>query len=275
MIKRTLPRLLKTTALPAGALFLCLAGCGGGTKTPAPDTSQVINEATPIFLSRHTENAVSEDAKILAARETADALISLPTAFSIDDDLTRLRAAYPDLQDIHAASFFNPRIMDVAVKTSAPWIAKWNASAEVDKSVAENDLTTGEPALDALLKKYDALRVSNAEDSPNPLVGRRFVLRFAQSLNISAAANDFRRVSPNLTYAGQTLAFVGPNNVARRRGKKGERTYDFFMGYGDCPSGCIDRTTRTFVIALDGSISEQAAGIPSPASDDIANGKGF
>ena len=185
--------------------------------------------------------------------------MSLDAARAFDTDLAKIRAAYPGVQDVHARLAFEPKTLLVLVKTEAPWIGKWQASAATPATTTDTDLTTGEAALDALLQKYDATRTKAYSLTGNEQI---FLVRFAAALNIPPVASEFAQSSPNLTAADPNLYAGDGDNIVFSVNSAGEKVYAFSQGYGDCPAGCINRYTRTYTLHADGTITETTTGTP-------------
>ena len=255
-------RFFGAAVLSAGAVFLLgVSGCGGGgsdNDDPAPPTADS-------FISRATEGSFSDDAKILATREASGAFVPLDVARAFDADLSRIRSAYPGVTDVHARPAFVPKNLLLIVKSSAPFIDKWDNSASAASGVTDTDLITGERALDALLLKYDAARTTRAADAQG---GRRYVLQFAAALNMAAVRDEFAASSANFISVDTNLLAGDGDNIVFRV-DNGSKVYAFSQGFGDCPAGCINRYTRTYTIAPNGGISEQTTGTPPPAGGGV------
>ena len=116
---------LSAVAATLGFVLLS-AGCGsgGGTQNAAlAPLSDVTATTNPI--TRATENTVSDDAKTLASRQASGSLVSLDAARAFDTDLSAIRAAYPDLQALHAKTVYNTKKIVVYAVYTAFFVEKW------------------------------------------------------------------------------------------------------------------------------------------------------
>lgn len=253
---------LMAAGLAVAAIFGAV-GCGsggnGGNVTPLP--APITNPGNgPI--TRSDEDAISNDAKILASRQATSAFVPLADARAIDADLAAIRAAYPAVAGVRARPDFAPTEIIVNVKYSAPWLDKWKASASAANTITDTDLTTGEAALDALLKKYNATRTADPLDLGT---GIYFRLKFAQTLNTRPVVSEFSQASSNFVNTEVNGYFGDGDNITYAKSGT-SKVYVFSQGYGDCPGGCINRYIHTYTLQTDGSLSETITGTPPPTN---------
>jgi hypothetical protein len=208
--------------------LLIQTGCGGG--------GGIQNR-----LTRANNTFFSDDAKVLAIREASGVWLDADQIALFDRDLARIRQIYPYLGPIHT---FPPFPMDqvwVAVKKGTPWIATWDSG----------NTTTGEPKLDALLAKYDAVSIGIAYKS-DLLTYDSYYIHFAQSLNVNAMINEFRAASSSFEFVEENN-YVGDGDDVKFHVTNGEKIYEFSHGF-DCADGCAKRHFWTITLSGDGSL---------------------
>jgi hypothetical protein len=230
------------------AALVPLSGCGGSGGPQSPP-------AVPrdqVFVTRATEGTFSADAKILAMRVTPGTFLLADDAARFDSDLQRIRAQSPQVADIHARPDFTLTQLLVAVRPDAPWLARWQAG----------DLTTGEAAIDDLLRQYGATGVQPL-GSPT---ATQFALTFGQSMNMRAVADVFRSAgSPNLVGVSTNNIVGDGDRITFQPGADGARVYALSRGWGDCFAGCIGRHTWEFTLSADGqAVTLRESGPPVP-----------
>ncbi len=231
--------------LAIGSLAFSLAGCGSGSSTSANNTA-----ANNSFVTRSSSGNFSQDALILAARESTDAWIRTDVATERDADLSKIRQKFPVTTDLHALPDGNMRDTLVAVFKDAPWRDNWEAGT----------LKTSNAALDALLTEYKLAAVQKVITFDDSTV---FKLTFEHPLNIRGIVTRIKNTSDRIKYT-EINGLVGDgNNIAFQQGK-GQKKYDFSRGWGDCPSGCINRRHWVVTIATNGDMTIEESGSPLP-----------
>jgi len=125
--------------------------------------------------------------------------------------------------------------------------------------LARDSVPTGDAVVDRLLSDY-ALSFDRAHTlSTGELL---IVLRSALSLNVAALAPQFV-VAPGVRASQPNGAFGDGNDIDATRGDA--ILVDYSVGYGDCPSGCINRRFYHFAAHADGTVEYLgASGAPPP-----------
>lgn len=226
----------------AAVLFatISVTGCGGGG-----DSNQ--EQSSLINITRTTEGTFSESARILAAREaeqSGDIWIKTATARGYDMDLAVIRKVFPEVAEIGAHPDYVLRSVLVTLSPDASWARGWSTT----------DLATGEPELDALLRKYslEKIRHIGNHDNDTPVV---FVLEFGQSLNARALTKRIREASAKIAKAEANAIGgdgIGSNIVRKMTGASdGTRRYIFTQGL--CQGACIQVVSWEFAVSADGT----------------------
>lgn len=162
----------------------------------------------------------------------------------------KAREAVVERYQIHAHA--SPAIHSLAVSPNpnATWAQAW----------WEGRSLTGNAAVDALMNAYN-LTVENYHEFLN---GRRVAaLRTSHALNIEALALRFEDLA-DIGYAEPNGIVGDGNNIAGNLlPDRLQLTYS--VGFGDCPSGCIDRHYWTFEVTSDGLVTlVEETGAPLP-----------
>jgi hypothetical protein len=231
--------------LAVSSLAFVFAGCGSGSSTST-------NNGGPNspFVTRSSSGNFSQDALILAARESTDAWIRTDVATEREADLKKIRQQFPVTTDLHALPDGAMRDTLVSVLKDAPWHGDWEAGT----------LTTGNATLDALLAEFKLVAVQKVLSLSDSTV---FKLTFEHPLNIRRIAARIKDTSDRIKYAEINGRVGDGNNIAFRL-ESGQKKYDFSRGWGDCPSGCISRRHWVVTIASDGSMTIEESGTPLP-----------
>lgn len=220
-----------------------LSGCGssnGGTF--------IDNDGFPIgggsHITRANAASFSQDAIVLALRKASSPWISANDAQIFDADLRKIRSQVPAVNDVRARLEYDPRTLIVSVDASTPWRAAWNGGA----------VLTGDTAVDALLRQYNAVSVK-------PLVtgvgGETFyTITFDQPLNIVNLKDAIKAASTHFVTAETNGIVGGGDNIVFATVGDGKK-YTFSRGSGDCPAGCINNHFWDVTIAKNGTVSVQ------------------
>lgn len=234
----------------AAILLLCAAalsislGCGGGGGGGVSSANAVVQT---------NETAFSQDAVILAASRAQGPWIPASDTKSIDADLKRIRAKVSVLELMHARGDFVLTDFSLGVKSDATWTAGWRAGG----------LTTGNAAVDSFFAQYNLVRVETYFEYDGTAW---FLLKFAQSLNAKALIDPARKLSPDIQYP-EVNGYGGDGDEITLSEAGGVRTYTFSHGWGDCPSGCIQRHSWTVTVGQDGTIHVAESGSPLDPGD--------
>jgi hypothetical protein len=215
----------------------CLYGCGGG------------GGGSGTVISRTNRAQFSEDAIILAARTATGPWIPADTTAEIDQDLHAIRAANPQVTDVHAFPDFDLNVLIFAVKTTSPWVNNWRSGS----------ITTGESALDSLIHQYDPASIKDNLFESNG--NAWFTLQFGGPLNMTKLAEKFQGISINVPFVNIN-GYGGDGNRVTFSRPGSDKLYTFSKGWGDCPAGCIHRHSWEFTLKPDGTISLREFGDP-------------
>lgn len=229
---------LYISAIAVIAATMTFTGCGGSSGSSG--------DQNPVNITRATEGAFSESARVLAARDaekTSDIWISAATARAYEADLSLIRREFPETADIQTFPRYDLRSVIVTVSPDASWARGWTTE----------NMATGEPALDALLQEYSLEKIERIGDFDRSTTVF-FVLRFAQSLNTNPLTERIRAASGKIAIAEINGTFGDGNNIVRRTPDQndGSRHYIFSRGSGDCPAGCTERTSWEYAVSQDG-----------------------
>jgi len=112
----------------------------------------------------------------------------------------------------------------VSVDEGKEWLASW----------LNKNRITGIAGIDSVMENYDLEVVFN----PEVLGGHMFILRSKVPVNYFALidklekSGEFRYVEPD--------GIIGANSNISLRIEHSQRIYRYWLGWGDCPSGCIN-----------------------------------
>jgi hypothetical protein len=232
-------RYSRVCSLLAIALFAAvpLSGCGGNGGTTGFQQST--------SLTRSGADRLSPDAVTLAAREASDVWIPQALATEIDADLKKIRQRFGQLEPIRARPENDLYSLLLEVAQDAPWRAAWEAGT----------LTTGDAAVDDLLRTYKAVRVQRITSLNDSVI---FALHFQDPLNPRELVRRFDAVSTFIS--GHPNGIVGDGNQITRESSGAARIYTFSRGWGDCPSGCIYRRDFKVTLNLKGDMTLEESG---------------
>ncbi len=247
-----------------GMLFILIVlilsvGCGGtateedkkaaGSKkaSTAPETvAEKSSETTMESTGDEMDRGVSEDAIVLASRQSREPEISSAKTKRIEDELRSIREEYPRLKEIHARPTFVLNELLVGLTEEASWREGWS----------EGEVETGNSGLDDLLAEYniEAVKATSPTDGTYP--PEIFLLTFERPLNTESLAGEIESASKEVRYAEPNrIRGDGDDIVLKQRSTKGSKTYVFSEGSGDCLAGCIERSYWTVTLDEDGKMS--------------------
>jgi hypothetical protein len=222
-------------------LLLVVATMSGGLEQSAQplgiDPDRLLcEEVEPPVITPGNVTCFSEDAIVLTARLTEGPWLPAGMAAGFDAGLSRIRARFPQVRDIHARPEVSLTALLIKLRPGTPWLEAWQ------RGVVE----TGDAAVDRLLAEYHASGV-------RLLFNEWFVLEFGQPLRVEAVLDAFRASTAFFVYV-EPSSYVGggPNISFAQLGE--ERRYTFTEAWGDCPAGCIYKHHWEFAVGPDGAI---------------------
>ena len=174
-----------------------------------------------------------------------DALVLVHNATSLP-----ARDSVVDTYRIHTFPSPTTRSLMLQLLSTEAWVQR----------LARRELPTGEPTVDDLLERY-ALSVGSIYTlSQGDVLA---TLGPVEPLNIGALAPLFRGIT-GVRYSEANGTWGDGNDI--RGALEGSRVLlDYSVGYGDCPSGCIDRRFYHFAVQADGTVEYLgASGAPPP-----------
>ncbi|MDZ7374577.1 MAG: T9SS type A sorting domain-containing protein [candidate division KSB1 bacterium] len=170
-------------------------------------------------------NPYSRDAVVLTLRlQKTGILLDEKLAAEIEHVLGVARAADESLRTIHTLPDYVPNELIVACEPSAPWLEAWQ----------RGQIRTGYPAIDTLAAQYGLVEIRSVGSEAT-----QFLLVFGAPLRAPALATLYEAVPGVLRAAPNGIAGDGDRIFAFK--KNGLWHFVFSRGWGDCPSGCIDR----------------------------------
>ena len=110
---------------------------------------------------------------------------------------------------------------NVGIDTSYSWTKHW----------IDGNTLTGNDTIDNLLIQY------NLKPDTNSTILKSVSLFSEKPLNVPYLLRMFERIS-GVTYAEPTVLVGVSNSISAQMGSSYIK-YKFFMGWGDCPSGCL------------------------------------
>lgn len=240
-------------------VLILSVGCGGtasdedeevADSTQASTTAKTVaeksSETTMESTDDEMDNGVSEDAIVLASRQSREPEISSAKAKEIEDDLQSIREEYPRLEEIHARPTFVLNEMLVGLTEEASWREGWS----------EGEVETGEADLDDLLAEYNIEAVEGTSPTGGSYPPEIFLLTFERPLNMESLAGEIESASREVRYAEPNrIRGDGDDIVLKQRAKKASKTYVFSEGSGDCIAGCIERSYWIVTLDEDGGMS--------------------
>ncbi len=188
-----------------------------------------------------------EDAQQLAVRKMAE---EGDTSVEISDTKVQrfydaLLAVYnardvrarDSVVSIHARPRYSLHEIIVGVDSTASWTHAWE----------NEERLTGHENVDLLMERYD-LAVDRYLDG----IGAA-TLRSEEPLNSYGLSAQFAEIE-GVRYA-ETNGLIGGSSDIRAEVLEGAIRLHYSRGWGDCPAGCIHRTTWTFRVHDNGSVT--------------------
>lgn len=233
-----------STAVLMALAALATAGCA---ETIAPNDAGVpVWEMAVAQLPGAVREAYTEDAVRLAIRllEAEQA----PARHDVRPPATLVNTLLGALARVHAFNhpardtvvtvhrihtFPRPATREIMVRvdTAAAWTAAWRAGTAI----------TGNPGVDSMVTRHGlTVRQFHYWTVTGPVA----VLRSAEPLNAAALAARFAAL-PGVVWAEPNGVGGDGNDIRVTRQGAGWRL-DYSIGWGDCPSGCINRRTWSF-----------------------------
>lgn len=142
--------------------------------------------------------------------------------------------------EVHARAPASPREILVFADTTAPWVDAWRAG----------ETETGNRQIDKLVNEFNLDLVDYSELS-NVLSTSMATLRSNRAINVFAVGrlfeelNDVESAGPDHYTDGSDISVLFFDDHLR---------YSFEFGFGDCPSGCINRHIWHFNVHEDGTV---------------------
>jgi hypothetical protein len=128
-------------------------------------------------------------------------------------------------QPIYAQPDYFLKAVLVSVDSTAHWA----------KKVAVDDTSLGDPAFDEIMQRYKLyVKSIDRNDSRKSI---DLELLSENPLNIKALCKLFARLN-GVRYASPN-GMIGQSSGIFREAKKNYTLYQFFIGWGDCPAGCM------------------------------------
>lgn len=166
------------------------------------------------------------------------------------DNHPEAREATNPEYSVHARQPGHPREIVVYVDTTASWIEAWRDSTT----------ETGNEAVDELLDRFQLSLVEYRELESSATAAA--TLRSPQAINGYAVGRLFEQVD-DISQAGSDRVTDGSDISVLLFDDYLRYTFDY--GFGDCPSGCINRHKWKFKVYGDGTtefISEEGDSLP-------------
>ena len=227
---------------------LGVAGCE--TVAGPGEAFPLIPHASDEHLGDPQRAAYEEDAVRLALRRMKE--IDSPALRDVEPPAALVDGLYDALMLVtlfdHPArdsvagihTFPRPETREILVRVdpAAAWADAWRSG------VAQ----TGNPTVDELVTTYDLVVDRFYEWS----IGDYAVLRAGAPLNAAALAALFVPIEGVL--AAETNGMGGDGDDIRARPRSAGWQLDYSIGFGDCPAGCINRRTWSFLVDSDGAV---------------------
>lgn len=216
-----------------------------GRQFITPDDSKVPDSMRALF---------KEDASILALRdvqsdpESKETLIILPSElvkyyyqgliYLYDTSSLRSRDSVIDIYNIHASPNPSPHDFYLDIDSTKDWARAWR----------EGNTLTGNQQIDDLMQKYN-LQISQYYDFSWE---HSVTLFSSEPINTSALAKKFELIE-GVLHSAAVGYFGGPHDITATI-KTNYLLLKFYVGWGDCPSGCIARHYWEFQISFYGGV---------------------
>lgn len=264
-------RLPRRVSGPAAALLLLAAvGCGdlfGPSQPVFPQATQEERAALPDSVRaayqddaarmavrhvRQTDGPAAREVRLSSARPLADTLFDALVALHTADHA--VRDSIVELYGIHTDGLPGVRRLLVTVDSTPDWVRAW----------AEGRRLTGHATVDSLLTRFD-LSVESYRRYSALSADHGIVLGSAEPLNMPALAERFRDIDHVRTAGPSDRVALGGSIDIRTAPALLARTLEFSVGYGDCPSGCINHHVWSFYLDRAGRLHYLGgSGDPAP-----------
>lgn len=259
-------RLISWLIVLSGMSVICACGnvTGNSDSSNATgwDENFKMSRAEDQHLSGEQRTAYTQDAEKLAVRyinEEDSTQTDIPQELIgvlynglihiVNTDHPKAREATHEYY-VHARTPANPREILVYADTTVSWIDSWrNGHTE-----------TGNEELDGLIEQFDFTLVEYSELA-NVLPGAMATLRSNRAINVYAVGRLFEKLNhiesagPDGITDGSDIEVLFFDNYLR---------FTFELGFGDCPSGCINRHLWHFKVNRDGSVEYESEKGPLP-----------
>jgi hypothetical protein len=224
-----------------------------------------ITQPSSVNLDGSVKSAYEESAAIMALRIVQAANGSALRSVELPPEL--VTSLYNALLRVHAFShpardsvvdlyriraFPRPTVREIAVTAdrTLPWMQKLRA----------NQRPTGNEQVDALVSRYD-LRTVHHFDWPGENLAT-VALAGPGPLNTIALAKEFGPIAG--VRWSEPNGYVGDGDDIRVEARDGGWRLSYSVGSGDCPAGCIARTSWHFQVDAGGVSYRGRTGDPPP-----------
>lgn len=185
-----------------------------------------------VYRNRHSPDAVTLTLRL----QESGIFLDEKLADEVEWALAAARTAHDRLAELHALPDYVPDQLIVSCSPSAPWLAAWN----------RGQVETGYEPIDSLGKSYDLLSVERiGSDLPH------FLLTFARPMRVPELARHYVSVPGVITANPNSVA--GDGNRIECFRKDNLWHFVFSEGWGDCPSGCLNRRYWYVLVQPDGA----------------------
>lgn len=228
-------------------VFVVLIGCGGWPKVEPAPRNDLTSEQSEAY------RALAHQLSNYMNARTSDLEVNLELAAILEEVLLHVRAfededwrrARTNFEQVFsAAKVPDKTIVTVMLDRDAPYLSRWGAGEQ----------WSGEPVLDDLISKYDikvqprGILVNDFFD----LIVPREVNRYALE-NLVAKASGIGFPIPDLDlYAWGNGLHLGDSVLVRPDKRLCGWKLWIFVGWGDCPAGCINGRKYSFEIDTSG-----------------------
>lgn len=230
----------------------------------------VMRRADDSRMSDSLKTLYSEDAAYLALREIHRDEALKTSLVEVPDDLIHLffsglvhiynahslaaRDSVISMFEIHSLPYPELHSLIVAVDTTKDWVRSWK----------EGRRLTGNATIDDLMLRY---RLDLDRYYTWPSSHDVAVLETSDPLNVLALAPLFDAVA-GVIYAEPNGTCCDGNDITAGIGND-HVGYEFSLGWGDCPAGCIARHNWKFSVRYDGKVEFTGSSgdpVPEPES---------
>ncbi len=249
-LKRQMTMHKKLALLLACGLGLSILHCSHEALSPSQFSA--FSNAEDSSLPDSMRRAYYEDAARLALRELertrdlATEPVELPAelvqtfyeALILVHNAVDLPARDAVVEAYAIHTFLHPELYSLVLSadTTRAWV----------KALRRGETVTGEPQVDKLLHQYElSLRRQS-------FVLDFFILQTKQPLNLPALARKFSEIAG--VYSAYPDSWIGGDRDIHANLESRAIGLRYEYGWGDCPSGCIDRHYWQFFVHEDGRV---------------------